>query len=459
MNKIHFYTRQLHNEVIPAVGCTEPIAIAFAAASARKKLEEKLKISPSGSSKNSSSVKSRCEYLESIHLKLSENIIKNAMGVGVPGTGMVGIPIAAAMGFCGGDAEKGLEVLGTVTTDDIQQAKTIVQREIITTSMYEGPEKLYVEVEISWKGHRGRVVIAHEHTHVVSISIDDDTIFQAEEPNSQQNPRKKQSSSPEMKEASEKTDQESSVRSIYEFVSHADPEEIRFVLRGAEMNRAIAEEGLSGDYGMRVGKVVREQAAQGILSANMMTSAVELAAGAVDARMSGCMMPVMTNSGSGNQGITATLPVVAAAEYLGSDENQLIRALALSHLLAIHMKRDMGRLSALCGAVTAGAAAGCGAAFLMGGELEAITGTIQNVIGDAAGIICDGAKAGCAMKIASMVEAGVRAAVLAVNGSVITADEGIIEEDVEESIRNLARIGSVGMEKTDKEILAIMVTQ
>jgi L-cysteine desulfidase len=417
------YIKLLHQELAPAVGCTEPIAIALACAKARDVL------GCSGAD------------IERIELILSANVIKNAIGVGIPGTGMVGIHIAAALGAVGGDADKELEVITDVSEEDIQTAKKLAGAKQVSLLRSPNAQKLYVHSTVFSAGHGCEVTIAGDHRHISQIRKDGELILSRALPDA---------------ESSETEELETSVAEIFRFIEGCDIRPLDFLYEGAMMNRRIALEGLDRDYGLRVGRTIRKNIEKKIITEDMVNFAVELASAAADARMAGCMMPVMTNSGSGNQGITATLPVVAVAEKLDATREQLIRALGLSNLIAIHIRRGIGRLSALCGATTAAIGAGCGMVWLMGGALPAVGSVIKNMIGDLAGMICDGAKNSCALKVATSVESAFRSALLALDRIEVTCHEGIIEQDIEKSISNLVSISTVGMEHVDDMVLSIM---
>lgn len=411
----------INEEVKPATGCTEPIAIALCVANARRVLGEKV---------------------EKILLKLSPNIIKNAMGVGIPGTKEVGIFIAAALGVIMGDEEAGLEVLANVKEADVELAKDYVNRGLVQVEIDNSESKLYICSEVFGLNHSAQVIIKDNHTNIVSIQRDDQVIYLNE-------------SDKEYVACEEQYD--FGIREIYSFTQDVAFEEISFILEGAYMNKSMAMEGLDKDYGLKVGKTIQKSIDSHIICDDMKNYAIRLTAAASDARMDGCLSPVMTNSGSGNQGITVTLPVVAIAEWMKKSEEELARALILSHLVAIHIKKRLGRLSALCGAVAAAIGSGCGMTYLMGGNLNQIFATVKNIIGDVSGMICDGAKTGCALKVATVVESAFNATLLSLNHIEISKDEGIIDEDIEKSIINLTYIGSKGMEETDKMILDIMI--
>ncbi len=419
------YLDLLRTEITPAVGCTEPIAIALACAKAREVMQK------------------YDGNIVAIDLSLSSNVIKNAMGVGIPGTDMVGIPIAAALGAVGGDAGIGLEVLSVITPDDFTIAAKLVAEKRVSISIADSSEKLYVKVTVRTDKEQATVVIQREHSHITDILLNDESLFHEEIA------------------ASASVDKviDTSIAELFEFAMTCDLDSVDFLLEGAKMNRSIANEGLLRDYGLRVGKTIRNNINRKIIAEDMEKFAVELAAAAADARMAGCMMPVMTNSGSGNQGITVFLPIVAVAEKLAVSDEKLIRALVLSNLTAIHIKRGIGRLSALCGATTAAIGAGCGIAWLLGGDLQSMYAVINNMIGDLAGMICDGAKNSCSLKVATSVESAFRSALLAIDRLEVSGKEGIIEDDIEKSIRNLVQISTKGMEETDRMILDIMISK
>ncbi|HPF93927.1 MAG TPA: L-serine ammonia-lyase, iron-sulfur-dependent, subunit alpha, partial [Tenuifilaceae bacterium] len=249
------------------------------------------------------------------------------------------------------------------------------------------------------------------------------------------------------------------VESIFDFIVNVPFKDIEFILRTVDYNTTIANEGLSKDYGLRVGRVLKGYIDKGILADDLMNNAMYLTAAACDARMAGCTLPVMSNSGSGNQGLTATLPVYSAAIRFKSSNEELARALALSHLVAIHIKHHLGRLSALCGCVVAAAGAGCGVSYLMGGRLNEAIFTIKNMVGNVTGMVCDGAKEGCALKVSSGVSSAIQSALLAIQGVVISSNDGIIDDDIEKTIKNLALVGSDGMTQTDELLLNIMVSK
>ena len=419
------YIDAFNSEVVPALGCTEPIAVALAAATSTKLLGGKI---------------------ERAEIALSGNIMKNGLGVGIPGTGMVGLPIAAALGITGGDPTKELEVLNGVTPEHITLAKEMVKADKIKVFMKDKVDKLYIEAACFSGKNSARTVICGSHTNIVLTELNGKIVSQ-----------KSCNAFSFDKESESKTQEyHMTVEGIWNFINKVPLEKIRYVLKGAEMNRRIALEGLNGDYGLRVGKTLRLNVKKGILCDDLANYAMALTAAASDARMAGCTLSVMSNSGSGNQGITVMMPIVATAERLGASEEKLIRALYLGNLIAIHLKEFMSKLSALCGTVTASTGASCGMVYLMGGGLPQINYAIKNMIGNISGMICDGAKAGCALKVSTTINAALQSALLAIENIEISETDGIIERDIEKTIKNLATVASEGMEKTDQVILDIM---
>lgn len=415
----------IHREVKPALGCTEPIAVALAVAKAVEMLD------------------STDRMLDDIKLEisLSGNILKNGMGVGIPGTGMIGLHIASALGAVCGESSFGLEVLHNTTPEAIERAKEIVDNGLVSISVADTPHKLYVKAVASSGEHTAETVIEDSHDHFVKLQHDSNIIFDIE-------------GKPE--EEGESGDYGITVREILEFAEAAEYKDIEFILDDRKLNRALAEEGLTGNYGLCVGKTLLADK-EGALGSSFLTFAMALTAAASDARMAGCTLPAMSNSGSGNQGITVSMPVIAFAEKYGVSDEKLARALIISNLVAIHIKNFVGKLSALCGCVVASTGSACGMIWLRGGNYEQICATIKNMIGNITGMVCDGAKVGCAMKVASGVSSAIQSALLAFEGQCVSKHDGIIDEDIEKTIENLGKVGSVGMQETDNVILNIMV--
>lgn len=424
MNKQPFLDL-LHREVVPALGCTEPIAVALTAAAAAENLKEDL---------------------VSLDVQVSANLLKNGMGVMVPGTGEMGLGIAAAAGAIGGKSALGLECLAGLSEEDVEAAKQLLAADRVQLRLPDNDLLLYCKVTARGKKHEASAELQDSHANITRITADGSVIYE-----------KANSESPLNAAAPEEWPL--SLKKIFEFATTASSDDIDFILDAARMNRGVAEEGLRTEYGLGVGKNMDAQVRKRILSDDMPTFAVKLTAAAADARMAGVMMPVMSNSGSGNQGITCTMPVVACAIRMEKNDDDLARALIMSHLTAIHIKHHLGRLSAHCGAMVAATAAGCGIALLLGGHLPEMEMTVRNMVGNVAGMICDGAKSSCALKVASAVNAGIQAAMLALEGRAVPGYEGIVSEDIETCIANLGRVGSSGMKETDRVILDIMLNK
>ncbi len=412
----------IHREVIPAIGCTEPIAVALASAKAAETLGQE----PT-----------------SIEVYLSANILKNAMGVGIPGTGMVGLPIAIALGALIGKSAYGLEVLKDLTPEAVERGKGLIERKAISIHLKEKVDKLYIEVICRAGESSATAVISHAHTRFVYVEKDGFALMDTRQ---------------ESKESDEshEDDLRLSFSMVYEFAMDTPLDEIRFILDTARLNEAAAKASARGNYGHTVSKTVAGEFGRKYLGDSPYTHMLAMTSAACDARMDGAMIPVMSNSGSGNQGIAATLPVLSFAEDIHCSEEQLIRALMLSHLMVIYIKQSLGRLSALCGCVVAATGASCAITYLMGGSKTQISYAIKNMIGNITGMICDGAKPSCAMKVSSGVSTAMLSALMAMENKVVTPMEGIIDEDVDQSIVNLTSIGSRGMEETDRLVLDIM---
>ena len=419
----------IRKEVKPALGCTEPIAVALAVA----KAVEITKDNYSGA--------------EGYKLKIevSGNILKNGMGVGIPGTGMVGLHIASALGAVCGKSAYGLEVLRDLNEEYIAQAKQMVEDQRVIIGIADTPLKLYVKAMVTDDcGLCGYAVIENDHDNIVETGFGDNVLS---------------SSHKEVACSDQKTtlDYKLTVQEIYDFACNVAYEDIEFILESRTLNLALAQEGLRGAYGLRVGQAISSAANKEVFGGDFLSYAMALTAAASDARMAGCTLAAMSNSGSGNQGITVTMPVIAYSIKYNTCDEQLARALVLSHLIAIHIKGYLGKLSALCGCVIASTGSSCGLVYLRGGDYEQICSAIKNMIGNITGMVCDGAKVGCAMKVASGVSSALQSAVLAREGMCISEHDGIIEKDIEKTIQNLGKIGSVGMQHTDDMILDIMV--
>lgn len=411
----------IKREVVPAMGCTEPMAVALCVAYA----SEALGTVP-----------------EKIELKLSANILKNAMGVGIPGTGMVGLPIAVALGALIGKSSYQLEVLRECTPDAVKKGKEYIAQDRIGIALKSGiNEKLYIEVKCSAAGKEACAIIAKEHTHLVYLSSPDGVKLDEHWVDT------------EVKEEQSDT---LTLRRVYEFATTAPLEDLEFINEARRLNENASKEALKGNYGHELGKTLSRPLGRGIMGDSIFSHILSATSSACDARMAGAMIPVMSNSGSGNQGIAATMPVVVFAEENHNIEEELTRALILSHLTAIYIKQSLGRLSALCGCVVASTGSSCGITYLMGGGYEQISYSVKNMIANLAGMVCDGAKPSCALKVSSGVSTAVLSAMLAVQNKYVSSSEGLIEDDVDRCIHNLTRIGSHGMQETDQMVLDIM---
>lgn len=424
----------MEREVIPAIGCTEPISVALAVA----KVKELLGVVP-----------------DFIDVQLSANVLKNAMGVGIPGTGMYGLPIAIAMGAIAGKSEYGLEVLKDSTPELLEQGKTFIHDKKLKVSLKDDcTDKLYIEVAGRAGVHTARAIIRGEHTRFVLWEKDDKVLFDTGTSSEKSGTDFQQNSEANAAEDISLSD-ELSFDTVCDFAFTTPVEDLRFILKTVEINKAAAAESLKGTYGHGVAQTL----SSGLMGNNVYTHMLSYTAAACDARMAGAMIPVMSNSGSGNQGITATLPVSVFAEETGKSEEELIRALTLSHLMTIYIKQSLGRLSGLCGAVVAATGSSCGITYLMGGSREQIGYAIKNMIGNITGMICDGAKPSCTLKVSNGVSTAMLSAMMAIDNKVVTSVEGIAEEEVDKTIANLTKIGRFGMLETDRMILEIMTSK
>lgn len=413
----------IKREVVPAIGCTEPIAVALTVAKAKEVLGEK---------------PLRAE------LYLSRNILKNSMGVGIPGTGMIGLPIAIALGMVVGKSEYGLEVLKDMNPEALAEAKTIVDEKRTSVELKEdAPDKLYIEARCFGEKGYSKAIICGSHNNIVFVESNGEVIHdEFTNGNFQQ---------------AESNDVQLNFNKIYDFAMDTPLEDLHFMLEAARLNKLAAEESKKGSFGHSVARVIENESFRHVMGNSIYNRLVAVTASACDVRMAGAMVPVMSNSGSGNQGITCTLPVVVFAEEMNKPEDDLIRSLALSHLMVIYIKRRLGRLSALCGVTVAGIGAACGITHLMGGNRDQVAYSVKNMIGNIAGMLCDGAKPSCALKVSSSVSSATFSAMMAMDNKVVSSLEGIADEDVDKTINNLSDIGSEGMSETDKMVLNIML--
>jgi len=419
----------LNSEILPATGCTEPGALAYAAAVAAAYLGG--------------------EAPESITVLASRNVFKNAMGAGIPGTGLTGMEYAAALGAFGGDPKRELQVLKDISPEALRRAKSFVEDKKVRVGIADTLEKVYIDITLKGKTSASQAVISGTHTNIILIKQNGRTVKCSE------------SSEAGTDLSFETIKSILSVSSCYEFAEALDTENdpIDVIRSCIAANRAISEEGLKNDYGLRIGKTLREEMDEGLIGDSLVTYATLMTAAGADARMSGASFTVFSNSGSGNQGIAVTMPVVAVAERIGASEDRTLRAVALSNLITIYIKSKFGRLSAYCGATVAGMGAACGAAYLLGGGLEAIEAAIRNMIGDVTGMLCDGAKADCALKISTCTNAALHSALMAVRGISVQKTDGIVSESVEESIENFAALGNRGSACIDPLVLEMMLNK
>jgi L-cysteine desulfidase len=425
------------SEVKPALGCTEPIAVALAVTKSCEIMRE------NGHNP---------EFLE---VEVSANILKNGMGVGIPGTGMVGLDIAAALAMVCGKTEYNLEVLKEIDHKSITDAQKITVEGKVSITIAQSNKKLYIKAIAKNKEHFATTIIQDQHDNITYFDFDGSILYNDCTGSVEKNHCKLN----EKEESNAILDHKLDVKTIWDFIHIVDYKDIEFILQSVVLNKALAKEGIKHEYGLQVGKTIHANIHKHILGFGLLTNSMAMTAAASDARMAGSILPAMSNTGSGNQGITATLPVVAASETFFSSQEDLARALMLSHLVTIHIKGQLGRLSALCGAVVASIGSACGIVYLSEGTYDQVCYAIKNMIGNMTGMVCDGAKIGCALKVASGVSSAVQSVLLAMDNICISENDGIIDRDIEKTIRNLAKIGSTGMQETDDMILKIMVSK
>lgn len=414
----------INREVVPAIGCTEPVAVALCVA----KATEILGAVPA-----------------KIEVALSGNMLKNAMGVGIPGTGMIGLPIAMALGALVGKSSYGLEVLRDVNDEAVKRGcKFIDEGRISISHAADAPSNLHIDVVVrAENGDSARAVISCEHTHFILLQRNGETSFE-------------ESAAGTAAETAE--DIALDLATVYEFATETPLDEISFILEAKKLNLAAAQTALSGDYGHSLGATIKKSGLK-YYGDTPIAHMISYTSAACDARMGGAPVAVMSNSGSGNQGITATMPVVSFAADMEASEEQTIRALVLSHLTSIYIKQSLGRLSALCGCVVASTGASAAIVYLMGGGYAEVCAAVKNMVANLTGMICDGAKPSCALKISSGVSTAMMSAMLAMNGKCVTSTEGIISDDVDATIHNLTSIGREAMTETDRLVLQIMTSK
>ena len=418
----------IHQEVVPATGCTEPVAVSLCTAYASATLGN---VTP-----------------ESVSVLLSPNVLKNALGVGIPGTGMIGLPIAIALGIVIAQPNKGLTLLDSFTPEQLAEAKRLVEAKIITIGTKPEPvDKLYAEVTIqTTSGETATAIISGKHDHLTYLAKGDQIL--EDHPIGQQ-------------EEQESDDEELALNFslVYDFATTAPLEEIEFILADAEVNAEASRLSMKSNYGHAVGRMVQSDLGRKYLGDSALTQIISATSAACDARMDGAPVTVMSNSGSGNQGITATMPVLTFAKEQKKGHEETVRALMLSNLMVIYIKQKLGRLSALCGCVVASTGAACGLTYLLGGNKQQVSYAVKNMVGNITGLLCDGAKPSCSLKVSSGVSTAMFSALLAMEQKVVTGSEGIVDDDVDQTIDNLTSIGRVGMNETDRLVLDIMTSK
>ncbi|MFV0399005.1 MAG: serine dehydratase subunit alpha family protein [Oscillospiraceae bacterium] len=428
-NMVSQYLEVIRREISPAMGCTEPAAVALCAAGAAAQLGEPAL---------------------RVEVQVSEYILKNGINVGIPGVGAIGLPIAAAMGAVCAKPEKELQVLSGLTETEKTLARQMVEKDRIIISLAAEPDKIYIRARAVSQNHEGVAVIRGSHGNFVRLERDGSALLDRDTPGSQGEPSAPAAeSNPDM-----------TVASIWQFVREVPVEELAFLDELIHLNGEIAKEGLAGKYGLQVGRSMQETFSKGLISGDIANYAVAVTAAAADARMSGCEKSVMSVAGSGNQGLTASLPIIAVAEKTGYQREKTYRALALSALITIHTKRYIGRLSVLCGcAISAAIGVSAGTVYLFDGGLSQVELAIKTMTADISGMVCDGAKPGCALKVATSVSAAMRAATLAFSGLGATNHDGIVDMDVEKTLQNLGELGNEGMVGANTAILEMLLSK
>lgn len=426
------FITEVKKQVVPALGCTEPVAVALSAAIAREHLQQ----AP-----------------QQIHISVSANLMKNGMGVTVPGTGMVGLPIAAAVGALCGEPTAGLEVLKNIEPTALKKAKAMLNQDRVKIKVAPVENCLYSKTTLSNGANNVTVIIADSHTQVVHIDRNGIPLFTMENPTGYvSHCANKQFSHHQNNPFSQ-----ACARDIFDFALNVPLTQIRFIQQASQLNDALSAEGLTNSYGLQVGATYLRNVKKGLLSQDLLTDILIRTSAAADARMGGAMLPAMSNCGSGNQGIAATMPVLVLAQHLNIANDKMLRALMLSHLMAIYIKSYQLKLSALCAVSTASMGAAAAMTWLLGGSYQQVSHAICSMVGDISGIFCDGAKNACAMKVSSAANAAVKAAILAQENIRVTGNEGIVAENVDDSIRNLSALTNNAMLHSDRQILQIIV--
>lgn len=419
------YLSLLHQEIAMALGCTEPAAAALTGAYAADILKE---------------------TVEAATIKVSQYILKNGMNVGIPGTEMSGLLIASALGIVSAQPEKELMVLSNISKEDKNVAYKMVEKKAVRIELADTNEKIYIEARVRSKKHTACAIIAGSHKNLCFLQRDDVVLYQ------------KNDSDIEHKRVEDDEEYTVTMKEIFEFTQNIQIEKLYFLKEILKINREIALEGINGEYGLKVGKSILYGNENRLIGLDVANYAVAMTAAAADARMAGCEMPVFSAAGSGNQGLTATVPVVAVGEKLHIAEENILKAAALSVLLTIHTKHYLGRLSVLCGcSISAAIGVVCGVVFMLGGSYEQMCKAISTMVADISGVVCDGAKAGCALKVATAVDSAMRAANMAMCGIGANSKDGIVCQDVEKTLKNLGTLGDCGMRAANPVILEMML--
>ena len=419
-----FYQSLLHREIAPALGCTEPAAAALTAACAAKCLG--------------------C-IPEEILVRTSQYILKNAMNVGIPGIGMTGLDIAVALGALSASPEKELMILSGISPEKKRQAKAMTEQGKVRIELASTEEKIYIEVQVRAGAETAKAITAEAHKNITYVEKNDRVCYRKER---------------KIRKAEETAEEIYTVtlEEILDFSEHTALENLEFLREVIQINREIALEGISHKYGLQVGKNLMDGTENGLVGQDAANYAAAMTAAAADARMAGCEKPVMSAAGSGNQGLTATIPIAAVGEKLELGEEKILRALTLSILLTVHTKHYLGRLSVLCGcSISSAMGVACGIVFMLGGTYAQMTWAINSMVADISGVVCDGAKPGCALKIATAVQSAVRAANMALNGSGADSHDGIVHVNAEKTLENLGILGNWGMKDTNRIILDLML--
>ncbi len=418
------YINIINSVVKPALGCTEPISAAYASSAVAQMLGG---------------------IPETIKVFVSDNLYKNSMGVFVPGTGKIGLPIAAASGAVAGDFDAGLEVLAKITPEDVEKAQALIDSGAVEVSREKTDEFIFCRAVATLADNTAEIIISGGHTRIIEKRLNGKVIFAADE----------SSACGSTSSVCEGVD--ISIEGIYQFAMQADFADIEFILEARTLNVALSQEGLDNKYGLEIGRTMGNSMNNGLMSPSLSSNILMYTSAASDARMGGATLPAMSNYGSGNQGIAATIPVVQTAEFAGADDEKLARALILSHLGAVYIKSHYPPLCAFCGNTATSSAASMAMVYLQGGDFGQSCAAIQNVLSDTSGMVCDGAKSTCAMKVGSSSQAAMKGMLLALNNQE-ASQQGVIAVDVEKTIRNIGRMVSAGMAVTDSEIIEIMAS-